>query len=122
MPRQACLDLRGDRLGTLWRRLPKRGCTAERVRSRDPLDEFLRLAVDPRAAETSTTRPPGPVPLEASSVPADHGLGLNEDQSFPPPSPEARQPCPEQPVGEADLRALGLLAQRGQLLPQREVL
>jgi hypothetical protein len=32
------------------------------------------------------------------------------------------QPCPEQPVGEADSGALGLLAQRGQLLPQREVL
>jgi hypothetical protein len=24
MPRQACLDLRGDRLRALWRRLPKR--------------------------------------------------------------------------------------------------
>ncbi len=42
-------------------------------------------------------------------------LGLNEDQGFPPPSPEAMQPYPEEPVGEADSGALDLL-------PQREVL
>jgi hypothetical protein len=55
-------------------------------------------------------------------MPADDGLGLNEDQGFPPPSPEAMQPYPEEPVGEADSGALDLLAQRGQLLPQREIL
>ena len=34
----------------------------------------------------------------------------------------ARPPYPEEPVGEADSGALDLLAQRGQLLPQYEVL
>ena len=95
--------------------------TPERVRGRDPLDELLQRAVDPRPAEASTTRFPGPESLEASSMPTDDRLGLNEDQAFPPPSPEAIQPYPEEPVGEADLGPLDLLAQRGQLLPQHEV-
>ncbi len=55
-------------------------------------------------------------------MPADDRLGSNEDQGFPPPPPEAMQPYPEEPVGESDSWALYLLAQRGQLLPQREVL
>jgi hypothetical protein len=50
-------------------------------------------------------------------MPADDRLGLNEDQGFPPPPPEAMQPYPEEPVGEADSGALDLLAQHGQLLP-----
>ncbi len=52
-------------------------------------------------------------------MPADHRLGLNEDQGFPPPPPEAMQPYPEEPVGEADSGALDLLPQREVF--QREV-
>ncbi len=55
-------------------------------------------------------------------MPPDDCLGLNEHQGFPPPAPEAMQPDPEEPVGEANSGALDLLAQRGQLLPQREAL
>jgi hypothetical protein len=55
-------------------------------------------------------------------MPADDRSGLNENQGFPPASPEAMQPHPENPAGEVHSRTLGLLTQLGQLLPQREVL
>ncbi len=67
----------------------------------------------------STTRPPGPEPLEASSMPPDDCLGLNEHQGFLPPPPEPMQPSPEEPVGEADSGAVDLLPQREVL--QREI-
>jgi hypothetical protein len=50
MPKQACLDLRGDRLEELWRRLPKR------VR-RAVIEEYARLIA--RAAQAPRRRKGG---------------------------------------------------------------
>ena len=47
MPKQACLDLRGDRLGTLWRRLPKRA-------RRAVIEQYARLIA--RAAQAPRQR------------------------------------------------------------------
>jgi hypothetical protein len=47
MPRQACLDLRGERLGALWRGLPKR------VR-RAVIEQYARLIA--RAAQAPLER------------------------------------------------------------------
>ena len=48
MPKQTCLDLRGDRLATLWRRLPERARRAVLV-------QYARLIA--RAAQASPARP-----------------------------------------------------------------
>jgi hypothetical protein len=50
MPTQTRLDLRGDRLGALWRRLPERARRAVLV-------QYARLIA--RAAQASAARPGG---------------------------------------------------------------
>lgn len=50
MPKQTCLDLRGDRLETLWRRLPERARRAVLV-------QYARLIA--RAAQASAARQRG---------------------------------------------------------------
>jgi hypothetical protein len=47
MPKQACLDLRGDHLEELWRRLPKRARQAV-------IEEYARLIA--RAAQAPRDR------------------------------------------------------------------
>jgi len=47
MPRQACLDLRGDHLESLWRRLPKRA-------RRAVIEQYARLIA--RAAQAPRQR------------------------------------------------------------------
>jgi hypothetical protein len=47
MPRQVCLDLRGERLGALWRRLPKRA-------RRAVIEQYARLLA--RAAQARRPR------------------------------------------------------------------
>jgi hypothetical protein len=47
MPKQACLDLRGDHLEELWRRLPKRA-------RRAVIEQYARLIA--RAAQTLLDR------------------------------------------------------------------
>jgi hypothetical protein len=47
MPKQACLDLRGDHLEALWRRLPKRA-------QRAVIEQYARLIA--RAAQTPRPR------------------------------------------------------------------
>jgi hypothetical protein len=54
-------------------------------------------------------------------MPADHGLGLHEDQGVLPLRPQPQQRDPECTVRFAELGALGLAVQNGELLPQREV-
>jgi hypothetical protein len=50
MPKQTCLDLRGDQLGALWRRLPERA-------QRAVLVQYARLIARP--AQASAVRPGG---------------------------------------------------------------
>src|SRR6267143_2651874 len=59
---------------------------------------------------------------EALSVPANHGLRLNDMERFAPPCPPLGEPHPEDAVEEADPRSLGAAAEQGELLSQRQVL
>jgi hypothetical protein len=65
---------------------------------------------------------PAPVQAEALSVPADHGLRADEEESLTPSRPKPRKPGPEHPVGGLKVDALsGALAlEDEQLLAKRE--
>jgi hypothetical protein len=54
-------------------------------------------------------------------MPADHGLGLHEDQGVLPVWPQTRKRDPECAVPLGQIGAFGLALQNGQLLSQGEV-
>ena len=64
----------------------------------------------------------GAVELEALAMPADHGLGLHDDQSVVPVWPQAAEGDPECAVRLGQPGAFGLALHNGQLLSQGEVL
>jgi hypothetical protein len=55
-------------------------------------------------------------------MPADHGLGLHEEEGVLPVWPQARQRDPECTIRFRQLGAFGLTLQNGQLLSQGEIL
>ena len=63
-----------------------------------------------------------PVPAEAGTVPADHGLRRNDDERTLPSGPEPVCEHPEEFVQGADLWFAVLAFQYGELLPERDVL
>ena len=60
--------------------------------------------------------------FEALAMPADHGLGLHEDQGVLPVWPQTAERDPECAVRLGELGAFGLALQNGQLLSQGQVL
>ena len=55
-------------------------------------------------------------------MPPQHRLGLHDHQGRTPVAPSLREEDPEESVSLAELRALDRSGQRGQLLPEREIL
>ena len=53
-------------------------------------------------------------------MPADHSLGLHDDEDISPPRPHAAQGCPEQPVKAVQLWARPFAFEHGDLLPEGE--
>ena len=53
MPKQACLDLRGDHLEALWRRLPKRARRAVIEQYARLIARAAQAPLDRRGARTS---------------------------------------------------------------------
>src|SRR5256886_7708738 len=85
-------------------------------------DELGELQIDGRTTGSTSPRLPVPERAEALPVPANHGLRLNDMERFAPPYPPLREPHPEDPVEETDPRSLGVAAEQGELLSQRQVL
>ena len=61
---------------------------------------------------------PRPVVLETLPVPANHGLGLDDDQAVPPFAPGSSEPEPEDAVLGSQARAFGLSVKDDELLAQ----
>ena len=53
-------------------------------------------------------------------MPADHGLGLHDEEDVGPPGPHAAQGRPEQPVKGVQLCAWPFAFEHGNLLPEGE--
>jgi hypothetical protein len=91
-----------------------------RVLGGDSTDERSDLRID-RWTSASVSALPGPVELEALAMPANHGLGLHEDQGVLPVWPQTAERDPECAVRFRKLGAFGLTSQNGELLSQRKV-
>jgi len=87
--------------------------------AKDELAQFLVHAFSSRTL--AMPGEPGPIELETSSMPANNGLGLNEDQSSLPSRPEAPQHNPEESVGIGKPWARAMSREDQHLLSQRQV-
>jgi len=100
------LEAEFEQLAVNARRSPSR------VLAGHATDERPDLRID-RWPSASVSALPGPVKPEALAVPADHGLGLHEDESALPVWPQAAECHPEYAVRFGELGALGLAPQNG---------
>ena len=63
-----------------------------------------------------------PEPSKSFSLPADDGVGLNEDQRIPPVLPDLGQAYPKQPIHPGQHRPFSFSPIGGQLTPQSQIL
>ena len=94
-----------------------------RIGSAHLADERLDGARD--AGPPGPTGPTFPTPVEpkATSMPPEHGVGLDDDERVSPAGPQATEPRPEQPVNGPQPRAPACLSlQNRQLMAQRGIL
>ncbi len=82
---------------------------------------LAELRID-RWASACVSALPAPVELEALAMPANHGLGLHEDQSVVPVWPQTAERDPECAIRLRQLGTFALAVQNGQLSSQGEVL
>ncbi len=66
-------------------------------------DELPDLALDRRPAWRARSALPAPVEAKATPMLAKDGLRLDDDQSSTPFGPDAREPCPEDPIALCQL-------------------
>ena len=85
-------------------------------------DECGDLGADAWAASAVPTRKVSPVLTEAAALPAQDGVGGDDDQRLPPAGPESGQAGPEQAVSCAELRTGSCSLVDGELLAQGQVL
>ena len=91
-----------------------RGFTIVERKAADELSHFLRDARSPGPAPGEGS----PVEAEALAVPADHGLGLDDDQHFLPARPKPVQCDPEGTIKGREPRPGSRLGVGGELLAQ----
>jgi len=94
----------------------------EAIRRRHFPDQSRDLGIDARTTSSRPTRELGPVFAEAAALPAQDGIGRDDDQHAPPASPDSGQAGPEQAVGRAEPRAGRCALVDGELLAQGQVL
>ena len=60
-----------------------------------------------RPSRSAVTNLPGPIPLESTTVPTDHGFGFNDDHGGTPSRPESRQPDPKPAISPIEQESFG---------------
>src|SRR5438132_414699 len=96
---------------------PQRGFGSAIVRTRSASSR-----ADPWSTYSAVAGLPNPKGTEPLPVPANHGLGANEVERLSPPSPLLGEPHPEEAIEAPELESLRSAAERGKLLPERQVL
>jgi len=85
-------------------------------------DEFVQLCADTLPASMSSMpREPSPIGFEASSVPANDGFGLDENQGLFPSRPDSPQHHLEQSIRSGKARLRKSPPQYLELLPKRQI-
>jgi len=92
------------------------------VLASEALNEQSELWGEAWPTRSAASALPGPVASLASAVPADYGVGLDEDERGAPGRPDPREPRPEQAVRGREARSPGRASEHSELLPQGEVL
>src|SRR5262249_8926002 len=95
---------------------------AERILPAHPSDQGPRIGRDRWTARSALAASPGPEGLERGPVPADHGVGLDDDERVAPTTPAAEEHGPEEAIAVAKPRRLRGSPQHRELMAQREVL
>ncbi len=96
-------------------------CAPERVSETHPSEECLDLWVDPGPPTPTASALASPVEPETMSVPADNGLGLDEDERLLPVPPPPAQDGPDRSIDVSEARAdRGGLKDR-ELMPQGQI-
>src|ERR1700758_499596 len=74
------------------------GCTPTRILPAHPADQISNLARNDGSSRLAMPDLPGPEKAEASTMPGQDGLGLNDGQRRAPAAPHPGQPDPEEAV------------------------
>src|ERR671918_1189066 len=85
-------------------------------------DQGGDLGIDARTTSGSPTRELDPVLAEAAALPAQDGVGRDDDQRLPPTGPDSGQAGPKQAVGLAEPRPRSRSFVDGGLLAEGQVL
>ena len=88
----------------------------ERVLTRRALDQPSNLGFDPWSSGFPARLPP-PEQFEASPMPTDHRVRLDDEEGGAPIAPDSGQQRPEDSITLAQLRTLGLVLKYRELLP-----
>ena len=95
-------------------------CAREWVLATQSADQFANLFWHLRTAALSVPDLPGPEPSEASPVPCDHGLRLDNHEGASPVAPHFRQPGPEDSIGVGQLWPLRRATQNADLMAESD--
>ena len=85
-------------------------------------DESGDLRIERESPRAVASRALSPPPTQPGAMPSDDGLGLDEDQCRPPPTPGGRQQHPKHAVTGAEVRPLHASLQGSQLVAEGKIL
>src|SRR5712664_52060 len=98
------------------------GRAPERIGERHGADELGKLRADRRSTRSPASGLPGPEGATPLPVPTNHCLGANDVERLAPPGPPLGEPYPERAIEAPEPRPLRVMAEQGELLPERQVL
>src|SRR6267378_285706 len=81
-----------------------------------------KLRGDRRSTRSPASGLPGPEGAKPLPMPTIHCLGANDVERLPPPGPPLGEPYPERAIEAPEPRPLRVMAEQGELLPERQVL
>ena len=110
------IDAEFEQLAVNTRRSPKR------IFATQSADQFSYVFRNSRPPRSTAAHLPGPEQTKALTVPSDHGVRFDDDQSRPPAAPDRAPPCPQESIGRRQFRALHRALENDKLVPECKVL
>src|SRR5438445_1316783 len=98
------------------------GRAPERIGERHGADELGKLRAERRSTRSPASGLPGPEGAKPLPMPTNHCLGADDVERLAPPRPPLGEPYPERAIEAPEPRPLRVMAEQGELLPERQVL